>query len=121
MKDKPNNIILELTFDFSISVIEYCESLEVLRKFVIAKQLLRSGTSIGANVREAQNAESRADFIHKIKIALKEVEETQYWLELCKYSKNYPDTDQLIEKINSIKNVLSKIIITSRTNKLKST
>jgi len=50
---------------------------------VIANQLLRSGTSIGANVHEAQNAESRADFIYKIKIALKELEETKYWLLLC--------------------------------------
>ena len=60
------------------------------KKYVVANQLLRAGTSIGANVHEAQNAESRADFIHKIKIALKELEETKYWLLLCENSKNYP-------------------------------
>lgn len=57
------------------------------KKFVIAKQLLKSGTSIGANSVEAQNAESKADFIHKIKIAAKEADETQYWLLLCDFAK----------------------------------
>lgn len=81
------NIILKLTFEFSILIIEFAETLESIRKFVIANQILKSGTSIGANVREAQNAESKTDFIHKIRIALKEVEETEYWLELCHFSK----------------------------------
>ena len=71
------NIILKLTFEFSILIIEFAEILESNRRFVIANQILKSGTSIGANVREAQNAESKADFIHKIKIAIKEVEENQ--------------------------------------------
>jgi four helix bundle protein len=56
-------------------IIDFCEELERKRKFVIANQLLKAGTSIGANIHEAQNAESRADFIHKVKIAAKEVEE----------------------------------------------
>ena len=64
----------------------------------MANQLFRSGTSIGANVKEAQNAESKADFIHKMKISIKEVEETEYWLLLCKHSKEYPDTDMLLQK-----------------------
>ncbi len=55
---------------------------------MIAKHLLKSGTSIGANVREAQSAESKADFIHKFKIADKEIKETEYWLLLCKKQKN---------------------------------
>lgn len=74
------NPILKLSFEFSLMIIQYCEALEENKKYVIARQLLKSGTSIGANAIEAQNAESRADFIHKMKIAAKEAEETQYWL-----------------------------------------
>ena len=74
-KDAKENIILRLTFEFSMQIIEFAQSLESNRKFVIANQILKSGTSIGANVREAQNAESKADFIHKIKVAIKEAEE----------------------------------------------
>jgi four helix bundle protein len=81
---------------------------------VIARQLLKSGTSIGANVREAQNAESKADFIHKIKIAAKEVDETEYWLTLCELSTNYSNPDGLKEKLLSIHNIISKIISTSK-------
>jgi four helix bundle protein len=61
-------------------IIEYCELLENNKKYIVSRQLLKSGTSIGANAMEAQNAESRADFIHKIRISAKEAEETQYWL-----------------------------------------
>ena len=56
----------------------------------MANQLFRSGTSIGANVKEAQGAESKGDFRHKGKVAYKEAEETEYWLSLCKHAKNYP-------------------------------
>ncbi len=80
------NVIIKLTFQFALDVIAYSEGLQEGKKFVIANQLLKSGTSIGANIREAQNAESKADFIHKFKIAAKEIEETIYWLELCKFS-----------------------------------
>ena len=90
--DKPN-IIVDKTIDFSLLIIRYCEVLENQKKYIIARQLLRSATSIGANVFEAQNAESKADFIHKMKIAAKEADETEYWLLLCKNSKNYPEPD----------------------------
>jgi len=63
------NEVLDLSFEFALQIIEFCELLEENKKYVIAKQLLRSGTSIGANIREAQNAESNSDFIHKLKIA----------------------------------------------------
>ena len=66
-----DNVIIKLTFQFSLDIIKYCESLQEDKKFIIANQLLKSGTSIGANIREAQNAESKADFIHKFKIAAK--------------------------------------------------
>lgn len=77
------NIVVTKSVEFALGIIAYCEVLENNRKFVIANQLLKSGTSIGANIHEAQNAESRADFIHKVKIAAKEIEETKYWLLLC--------------------------------------
>jgi len=96
------NLILDLTIEFAIDIIEFAEILEEKRKFVVANQLLKSGTSIGANAREAQNAESKADFIHKLKIALKEADETEYWLLLCSKSKNYPNPIMLMDKINHI-------------------
>ena len=111
--DKPNPIV-DLTLDFALEIIKYTEVLEENRKYVIAKHLLKSGTSIGANVREAQNAESKADFIHKLKIAAKEADETEYWLLLCEMSKNYPKNELLKEKLHSIINILSKIISTSK-------
>lgn len=110
------NSILKLSFDFSLMIIDYCERLEADRKFVVSKQLLRCGTSIGANAMEAQNSESKADFIHKMKIAGKESDETQYWLMICKYSKNYPDCEPLLEKLEEISKVLNKIMATSRKN-----
>lgn len=108
------NEIVEISFDFALMIIEFCEKLEENRKFVIAKQLLKCGTSIGANIREAQSSESRADFIHKMKIAAKEAEETDYWLELCKRSENYYYDPVYHEKLLSIKKLLSSIISTSK-------
>jgi four helix bundle protein len=99
MRNDKEKEIVKLTFEFSLVIIEYCEILEQLKKFVIARQLLKSGTGIGANVREAQNAESKADFIHKLKIAAKVADETSYWLELCKFSDNYPDCEDLLVKL----------------------
>jgi four helix bundle protein len=114
LQNQKENIILNKTIAFSLLVIEYVEILEEKRKYVIAKQLMRSGTSIGANIHEAQNAESKADFIHKFKIAAKEIEETKYWLVLCKESKNYPDCIKLIEYLNEIDKIVTKIIATSK-------
>lgn len=112
------NPILRLSFDFSLMVIEYCEQLEAQKRFVIARQLLKSGTSIGANAMEAQNGESKADFIHKMKIAAKEAEESQYWLWLCDYAKNYPDCKPLILKLEEINKVLGKILFTAKSTKV---
>jgi four helix bundle protein len=109
MNDKPN-LIVDLTFSFSLKVIRFAEELEAKRKFNMANQLFRCGTSIGANVREAQGAESKIDFRHKCKIAYKEAEETEYWLSLCKHSDNYPYEESMHSDINSIIKVLGKII-----------
>ena len=83
------NIIVEKTVAFSIDIIKFCELLDQQKKYVVSKQLLRCGTSVGANVFEAQHAESRADFIHKMKIAVKEANETMYWLILCEKADSY--------------------------------
>jgi four helix bundle protein len=111
------NLIVDLTFNFALDIIEFCEILEEKRKFIISKQLLRSGTSIGACVSESQLAESKADFIHKLKIAEKEANETEFWLKLCKHAKKYPFDDSLMEKLTSIRKVLSKIITSSKSKK----
>lgn len=108
------NVIVTLSFEFAIEIIKYRELLQENKKFVIANKLLKSGTSVGANIREAQNAESKADFIHKFKIAAKEIEETLYWLDLCRFSDNYPDTGDPKIKLENIARVVNKIIITTK-------
>jgi four helix bundle protein len=112
--DKGTNLIVDLTFEFSLKIIRYASLLEKEKRFVLARQLLRSGTSIGANVREAQNAESKADFIHKMKIAAKEADEAEYWLLLLDKLENHPLCKDLLTECGSIIRVLSKIIGSSR-------
>lgn len=103
-----------------MNIISLAEILDNDRKYIISRQLLKSGTSIGANAWEAQHAESMADFIHKLKIAAKEAEETMYWLLLCKHAVNYQkDCDELLQNCSEIKRLLAKIIITSK-QKIKS-
>lgn len=114
MQPNKDNLIVNLTFQFSLDIIEYAELLESKRKFVFANQILKAGTAIGASVHEAQNAESKNDFIHKMKISAKEAEEIEYWLLLCKFAKNYPPSDMLLEQLKSIMNVLNKIISSSK-------
>jgi len=114
MRNDKKNLIVDLTLQFSLGIISFCDELQLLKKPIVAGQLLKSGTSIGANVREAQNAESKGDFVHKMKIALKEADETDYWLTLCKLSKNYPMNDGLLEQVTSINKILSKIISSTK-------
>ena len=109
-----DGLIQEKTFDFALLVIGYTAILSESRKFAIANQLIRCGTSIGANVREAQHAESRADFIHKLKIASKEAEETSYFLELCERAEDYAKPGELLIKVKEIQRILTKIISTSK-------
>lgn len=111
------NVIVTKSIEFALDIIKYSDTLESHKKFVVAKQLLRSGTSVGANIHEAQNAESRADFIHKMKIAAKEIEETKYWLLLCERSDSYPFNESLKIKINELGLIIYKILSTSITNK----
>jgi four helix bundle protein len=115
MRNDKDNLIVKLSFEFSLKIIDYIECIRQTNRFEMACQIFRSGTSIGANIREAQNAESKADFIHKFKIAAKEADEVQYWLTLCKESEFYPNpNEELFKEIQSINLILSKIISSSK-------
>ncbi|MFN8310003.1 MAG: four helix bundle protein [Chitinophagales bacterium] len=113
MENPERNVVVQKTFLFALAIIEFTEHLEAAKKFVIANQILRSGTSIGANVREAQNASSKRDFLNRMKIALREAEETEYWLLLCKESKNYPKAPNLFEDLKTILKLINKIVQTT--------
>ena len=108
MRNDKENVIVNKSLQFAVEIIRFSEKLEEEKKFVIARQVLKSGTSIGANVREAQNAESKADFIHKLKIAAKEAEGTDYWLLLCKLSVSYPYDELLHQNLVELVKILSK-------------
>jgi four helix bundle protein len=109
---KKENVIREKSFNFAVRSINLYKALCNERKeYILSKQLLRSGTSIGANVREALNAESTADFVHKMAIAQKESDETCYWLELLhatgyinehEFNSIYDDSAELLKIIRSI-------------------
>ncbi len=115
MRNDKENLIVHLTFEFSLEIIKFSEELRSLYKFEMSSQVFRSGTSIGANIREAQNAESKADFVHKFKISAKEADELEYWLGLCKESEFYPNpNEELIEDLKTIIKIISKIISSSK-------
>lgn len=115
MRNDRQNLIVDLTFQFALNIIAFAEKLKEAKKYEMASQVFRSGTSVGANTKEAQNAESKADFIHKFKIAAKEADEVYYWLELCKSSEHLPDPDeQIFKDLNSIILVITKIIASSK-------
>jgi four helix bundle protein len=113
--DRPN-IVVEKSITLSLRVIDFCKKLQKVDRR-IADQLFRSVTSIGANIHEAQNAESRADFIHKLKISAKELDESLYWMRLCKESEHLIFDKELQEALNEMVRILSKIIATSKKNK----
>lgn len=108
------NPILDLSFEFALQIVKFTENLEALKKYNLANQLFRSGTSIGANIREAQSAESKADFIYKVKIADKEANETEYWLLLYEHSESYPNCENLLDDVLVLKKIRSKIIGTAK-------
>ena len=114
---KRENIIAEKTFNFSLLIISLFKKLKSENEFVISNQLIRSATSIGANVEEAIAAQSRKDFIHKLAIASKEARETKYWLRLLKESElTQISVAEELEEVEHIINILTKIIITSQNN-----
>lgn len=113
---KTENKILTLTFDFSIDIIGLYKVLTEQKEFVISKQLLRSATSIGANVEEGNAAQTKKDFITKMSIATKEARETKYWLRLLDKSKLVPlDYSHYLTTIEHIINIITKIVKTSQT------
>ena len=112
---KNDNLIAVKTFEFSLTIIQLFVELKRENEYIISKQVLRSSTSIGANVEEAIAAQSKRDFINKMSIASKEARETKYWLRLLDTSEltKIPITTYLIE-IEHIINIITKIIKTSQ-------
>jgi four helix bundle protein len=107
-----NNVIRDKSFQFALRIVKLYRYLtEEKKEYVLSKQILRSGTAIGALIREAQHAESKADFIHKLSIALKEANETDYWIELLfqsgyieqrSYQSIHNDIDELLSLLVAI-------------------
>ena len=117
MLNEKRNKILELSFDFASEIIELTRYLKLNKEFVISNQLLKSGTSIGANVSEAQAAQSTKDFIAKMSIASKEARETEYWIRLLEKSNTinaYKNKSVLYDQIHSIVKLLTSIIKTTQ-------
>ena len=113
------NILRDKSFDFAVRIINLCLFLNKERKeFVLSKQLLRSGTAIGALIRESKNAESNADFIHKLAIAQKECDETLYWLELMAVTKliTSSEYDSISSDATGLLKMLRSSILTVRKN-----
>ena len=111
------NVIKEKSFLFAIEIVSLYKILVERKEFVLSKQLLCSGTSIGANVRESEHAQSKADFIHKLSIALKEANETEYWIDLLFETKYLSQTEfeNIKPSIIELLKLLTSIINTSKT------
>ena len=103
----------ERTFKFSLQIIKLYKHLTAEHEYIMSKQLLRSGTSIGANVEEAQAAQSRKDFISKMSIASKEARESKYWIRLLQHSGylvNFKEREDLLSEVSNIVNIITKIV-----------
>lgn len=112
---KEDNTILSLTFDFSIQIIELYKLLIKQNEYVLSKQLLRSATGIGANVEEANAAQTKKEFTQRMSIASKEAREAKYWLRLLDKSQIIKyDYTEYLKKIEHIINILTKIVKTSQ-------
>ncbi|APS40060.1 four helix bundle protein [Salegentibacter sp. T436] len=112
---KSENIIVDKTFKFSLDIISLFKKLQDEREFIISRQLLKSATSIGANVEEATAAQSKRDFISKMSIASKEARETKYWLRLLEDSEiTKIEVSNHLNEITHIINIITKIIITAQ-------
>lgn len=112
-----DNLIQQKSFDFSLRIIQLYISLKKENEYVLSKQVLRSGTSIGANIEEAVAAQSRKDFIHKMSISSKEARETAYWLKLLQKSDlTNLDVSLYLSEIDQIIRILTSIIKTSQSS-----
>ena len=111
------NVIEQKSFDFALNIIKAYKEMLNQKEFILSKQLLRSGTSIGANVQEAQTAISKRDFTAKMSISSKEARETRYWLLLIKYSDLVDlKTEGLLDEVDQIINILTSIVKSSQRN-----
>ena len=114
------NVLVDLSKRFAVDVINICNAVSKGRKeYVLFNQLLRSGTSIGANIYEANYAASRADFINKLQISLKECYESQYWLEIFKETQiiSTEEYDEMYARCSKIRKLLVTSINTAKANK----
>jgi len=110
-----NILLSKLGNEIADTSVDLSEQLEKIKKYSIANQLIRAGTSVGANISESEEAESIQDFIHKISIANKELSEFEYWIKLC-YRKNLLSVDsELLDKINHLQKIITKLKFTSKT------
>ena len=116
MRDDKPNLIVEMSFQFAVDVTIFCDELDKLKKFRLSNQLFGSGTGIGANVREAQSAESKKDFIHKIKIVLKELRETSVCLRILSRASYFPSKDPICKECNELIAIFVKSLTTARRN-----
>jgi len=110
------NIIIKKSYDFSLQIVLLYKKLIERKEYVLSKQILRSGTSIGANIHEAVGGESKKDFVHKLGIAVKEARETSYWLNLLKDG-GYIGTDEfsnLKSSCEELIKILNSIILTTK-------
>ncbi len=114
MKD---NIIKERTYHFALKIVSIFKDLQARKEFVLSKQLLRSGTSIGANTEEAVQAQSKADFIHKFSIVQKESYETHYWIRLLRDSRylTLDKAELLLKDCEEIQKIVTSILKTAKT------
>ena len=109
------SIIKEKSFEFAVKIVKLYKELNEEKEFIISKQLLRSGTSIGANIKEALQGQSKADFISKLSISLKEAVETEYWLELLIATKiTKIELKEYLKNIQELIKILTSIIKTSK-------
>ena len=114
--ENSDNPIVDLSFNFGVRIVKFYKFLANRQVYVLSKQILRCGTSIGANVHESIHAQSQADFISKMNIALKEADETEYWLRLLKESEIIDESQyqSLIKDVRQIIGTLVKIIRNSK-------
>nr|WP_027383547.1 four helix bundle protein [Epilithonimonas caeni] len=110
------NILKDKSFSFSIHIVQLYKILTEHKEYVLSKQLLRSGTAVGALIREAEFAQSRADFIHKLHISLKEANETLYWLELL-HQTDHIDDVLFDESAFLAKELISMLVSSIKTSK----
>ena len=118
---KSDNIILEKSFGFAVRIVRLRKYLCRHSETVMSKQLLRCGTSVGANVREALRGQSRSDFAAKMNIALKEAYEAEYWIELLHATEYLNDAqfESIFAECRDLTNRLSKIVITTKNTEQK--